>query len=94
MSGFTPGPWSVGITTDGYEIEVVSDIRPYVCLVLPGAIEGVADANARLIAAAPELLEAAQAAWTCISELPPTQSSVEVAQLLLAAIDKATGEAA
>lgn len=48
-------------------------------------------ANARLIAAAPELLEAAQAAWNCIGELSPTQARVETAQLLQAAIAKATG---
>lgn len=45
----------------------------------------------RLIAAAPELLEAAQAAWNCISELSPTLARVEVAQLLQAAIEKGTG---
>lgn len=51
-------------------------------------------ANARLIATAPELLDAAQAAWNCIAELPPTQARVETAQLLQAAIAKATGSAA
>jgi len=34
--------------------------------------EGVA-AKLRLMKAAPKLLEAAQAAWNCIGELPPTQ---------------------
>lgn len=48
-------------------------------------------ADARLIAAAPDLLEAVQAAWDCIGELPPTQARVEVAQLLQAAIEKAVG---
>lgn len=60
MSGHTPGPWRVGITTDSDEIEVVSDARPYVCMALPGALDGVTEANARLIAAAPELLEAVE----------------------------------
>lgn len=40
-----------------------------------------------------DLIEAAQAAWNCIGELPPTQARVEVAQMLQAAIEKATGEA-
>lgn len=34
-----------------------------------------------------QLEEAASAAWTCIAELPPTQARVEVAQMLLAAVD-------
>jgi hypothetical protein len=45
----------------------------------------------RVMNAAPQLLEAAQAAWNCIAELPPTQARVEVAQLLQAAIEQATG---
>lgn len=52
-----------------------------------------AEFDARLIAAAPELLEAAQAAWNCIAELPPTQARVETALLLQDAIAKATGAA-
>lgn len=35
------------------------------------------------------LIAAAQAAWTCIGELSPTQARVEVAQMLAAAIDAA-----
>jgi len=59
MSKHTPGPWYVGCEDeDTGEIEVISGVRPYVCLVLPGAIDEVTPANARLIAAAPELLEA------------------------------------
>lgn len=55
----TPGPWSVGVEdANSGEIEVVSEARPYVCMVLPGAIDGTTAANARLIAAAPDLLEA------------------------------------
>lgn len=55
---------------------------------------GIDHPDARLIAAAPELLEAARAAWNCIGELPPTQARVEVAQLLQAAIEKAAGATA
>lgn len=50
-----------------------------------------AAANAMLYAAGPDLLDAAQAAWNCIAELPPTQARVEVAQMLQAAIEKASG---
>lgn len=51
-----------------------------------------AEANARLCAAAPDLLHAAQAAWICISELKATNVRVEVANALQAAIEKAIGE--
>jgi hypothetical protein len=50
-------------------------------------------AKLRVMKAAPKLLEAAQAAWNCIGELPPTQARVEVAQMLQAAIEEATGSA-
>lgn len=63
----------------------------------PGIDDQCADAimlraTAHLIAAAPDLYEAAQVAWNCIAELSPTQARVEVAQMLQAAIEKATGE--
>lgn len=48
-------------------------------------------ANARLMSAALQLLEAANAAMQCIGELSPTQARVEVAQMLQTAIAKATG---
>lgn len=61
MSKHTPGPWYVGREDENTgEIEVNSDGRPYVCLVLPGAIDEVTPANARLIAAAPELFDFAR----------------------------------
>lgn len=50
------------------------------------------DADVRVFCAAPGLLAAAQAAWNCIAELPPTQARVEVAQMLQEAIEKATGQ--
>lgn len=57
MNKHTPGPWYVGREDeDTGEIEVNSDAHPYVCLVLPGAIDEVTPANARLIAAAPSML--------------------------------------
>ena len=51
------------------------------------------EANAHLITAAPELLDACEAAMQCIGELAPTQARVEVAQMLTSAIAKAKGEA-
>ena len=48
-------------------------------------------ANARLIAAAPDLLDAARAAWNCIAELPCTQARSELALQLQDAVEKAIG---
>ena len=92
MSKHTPGPWNVGHEDENTgEIEVISDGRPYVCLVLPGAIDEVTPANARLIAAAPELLEALQVAELALRERG-LRACGEYKQIE-AAIAKATGEA-
>lgn len=45
-------------------------------------MESTLKESMRMLSAAPKLLEAAHAAWNCISELPPTQARVEVAQML------------
>lgn len=88
MSGkYTPGPWYVGREDENTgEIEVVSDSRPYICLVFSGAIDEVTLANARLIAAAPELLELA----LYVAGDNPDYGHMH--GLAIAAIAKATGE--
>ncbi|RQO83524.1 hypothetical protein [Acidovorax sp. FJL06] len=88
-AGHTPGPWhrfAVYAHT-----EILTQTGELVAVVGSDALRANRSPNARLIAAAPDLLEAAQAAWNCIGELPPTQARVEVAQLLQAAIEKAIG---
>lgn len=92
---FTPGPWKQSLPddtaiygADGWpvcETGVGQDYDEHFARM---------EADARLIAAAPELFEAAEAAMQCIGELPPTQARVEVAQMLQAALAKATGEKA
>ena len=63
----TPGPWQTKVEDElTGQIEIVSDRRPYVCTVHPGGINNMTEANALLIAAAPELLEALQAAMRFI----------------------------
>jgi hypothetical protein len=60
----TPGPWSYNRDEGGYHGHVIST-GDYIVCDLPDAGDGAAphtEANARLIAAAPELLEAAQLA--------------------------------
>ena len=92
----TAGPWlhtmrNVAIADTG-DYDGVDEVKApggrVVVTIWNGSEED--EANARLIAAAPDMLEALQAAWNCIGELPPTQARVEVAQLIRAAIQKAT----
>lgn len=85
----TPGPWHrFGLYA---HIEIRTNAGELIAVVGSDALREDRFLNARLIAAAPDLLEAAQAAWNCIGELPPTQARVEVAQLLQAAVEKAIG---
>jgi len=94
----TPGPWAP-IFKEAYYVQAPDLGHVAIMTNLKGAYglggrrngDEVA-ANCRLIAAAPDLLEASHAAWSCICELPPTQARVEVAQMLQAAIENATGE--
>jgi len=93
MSKHTPGPWRVAPPSVG---------RFKVCTVEGGKIVGEAsnyneqaDANARLIAAAPELLVAAQDAFSILCHLDepiPYERIAECIEDLRAAIAKATGE--
>lgn len=92
----TPGPWHVAHPRSRRSLPHIRNFEGIYVMDAPPRREGVHGtvrqaADARLIAAAPELLEAAQAAWNCIAELSPTQARVETAQMLQAAIDKATG---
>lgn len=84
----TPGPWSIR-TGGGQPIEVIPpiNIRGTIC-------ELDNEANARLIAAAPELLEALTALLTC-TELNMDDMEQETRELIgqaQAVILKATGD--
>ena len=57
----TPGPWSVGDSIDGATVHNESELMVAFCRNLAFDL-GECAANARLIAAAPELLEACQLA--------------------------------
>ncbi|HGO9515755.1 hypothetical protein [Pseudomonas aeruginosa] len=65
MSKHTPGPWEIERYSDGLiqivgDVRIVSDDEENVTTVVEAVSRGD-EANARLIAAAPELLEACQA---------------------------------
>jgi hypothetical protein len=87
-TGHTPGPWVA--TPYGDVMPRGANYLVASCSSKSGMYRDY-EANARLIAAAPQLLEAAQAAWNCIAELPPTQARVEVALMLQESIAAATG---
>lgn len=95
MTSHTPGPWFVGGETDHGEILICSDARPTICAVDPGAREWCTQANARLIAAAPDLLDALQSilpdAVANHVGGPDTELRINSAR---AAITKATGRIA
>ena len=89
---FTPGPWETGddyqvqtVDKHGYEIaEMRIDVPEY-------------EANARLIAAAPDLLEALEAVLLVVGQLRigehlPCDQGMNVTKLCMAAIAKARGE--
>lgn len=86
----TPGPWVV--VEEPYDPEHDLFCRSiysegYNGLLIARADQDFSKADARLIAAAPELLEAADEALRCISNIDNAHASV---RLLRAAIAKAT----
>ena len=105
MSKHTPGPWSVSYGTDISGIENDTEAgcvgQVDVAHVYLRTVDGRTEANARLIAAAPELLEAARLviAWYESEDDRSTADfyqRMEMCRLseiaLRAAIAKATGE--
>lgn len=95
MSEHTPGPWRIGGTKDlkhGRGREIAADAARI------GIVYGVIDpdviANARLIAAAPELLEACRDAASKIDDCLDGKINFrsDFADRLKAAIAKAEGE--
>lgn len=104
---YTPGPWTIAVyPPDDYGAEdlcaYIDGNRKHVAHCMPpdGISTELRDANARLISAAPELLEALQEAVDC--GMVPTSSAkdggavaysrqVRCADLIRAAIAKALG---
>lgn len=104
MSAHTPGPWTIYDPVSPYPgVEAVASQQTIVLWGYGDDDCGVRgknpkeiEANARLISAAPDLLEACQAALAThsLAESEPSLPSLtEVEDMLLAAIAKATGAA-
>lgn len=98
MSKHTPGPWSAEVDRENdHEINIVSGNRPFVATAWPAnhQEDKEQEANARLIAAAPELLEALRIVRDTLPHINGNASSVNsLLKLTGAAIAKATGEQA
>ncbi|MCL6710484.1 hypothetical protein M8R20_46180 [Pseudomonas sp. R2.Fl] len=104
MGGYTPGPWVVYPETNGMEICAVAMAPglPIRQLIARPVLGENWIANARLIACAPTLLEAAQRVTAAFRSLGESRSLIadfelhkecEAAMLALdAAISRATGE--
>ena len=99
MSKHTPGPWVVDEANTNLVARLVDGVYEYVCAVEPSSFSTreynneQEEADARLIAAAPELLEALQACEARLTHL--AQNSVNVVAELKqarAAIAKAEGK--
>jgi len=80
---FLPGPWTVQPIGDETECNILGPARELIAT--------VSDNEARLIAAAPELLEAAKTALAVL-EYEPEPKSTKTLAILRAAIAKATGQ--
>jgi hypothetical protein len=88
----TPGPWHLDETE--YTLFVVSDVCDIVATLAQDAvgIESVID-NARLIASAPELLEALRETLSCIDQHTEDPVVGPIIEQARQAIAKATGGA-
>lgn len=91
MTKHTPSPWNCE-TYDGGSFDVCSSATDHYYVIVSRSRHATRGdeqhANARLIASAPELLEALVA----VSELPGFEPSEPYGQLVVSAIAKATGE--
>jgi len=84
----TPGPWRS--TVNEWGASVVDNGEQFICYI--GSESSEDRANARLIAAAPELLEACERTAGILPELFSWDGDIEFQELLNAAISKARGE--
>ena len=100
MKGFkgTPGPWIADKTSRAVGPVSHDDDQSYGILIPVAWVEfdqdvGIQTSNQRLIAAAPELLEALQRCESVLSNIPLEVCDVEDLLYARAAINKALGEA-
>lgn len=101
-ASFTPGPWSIGPDhfDEGYREIAIQAPNGAGGLCYPAAVVlqfptviGMQDANAALIAAAPDLYAAAQAAFDYLDNWEPgSPGIIDTIEQLRSALAKARGE--
>lgn len=94
----TPGPWAVGpwFDNDGQPEIIIEHVTPHGNLVPAVALGGLVgqEANAHLIAAAPDLLAVARMVIDTYPLVSSAGNSAELIKAARAAIAKATGATA
>lgn len=91
MSKHTPGPWL--IAEDGFITVRIGNNYPEVAKVFDAPFDDhEVPANARLIAAAPDLLEACRAMLDCCYDMDRNDETLAAVKATMKAIAKATGE--
>ena len=96
MSGHTPGPWKLKLGKGIQYTYLVADKKGQDIANwahYPNATKAQTKANARLIAAAPELLDALREAYAAMEPMHHEPVVSEALDAARAAIAKATGEA-
>ena len=89
-TNYTPAPWAVDGTIAAENLDVISKGGRVAMLDCDDIDADTLEANARLIAAAPDLLEALQVAESELRYHAATRNS-EALEIVRAAIQKATG---
>lgn len=94
MSKHTPGPWAIVTDSAGQPMHIVGETYTKICSFLisvkRNCVKDEIVSNARLIAAAPDLLSHLQFAVKVLSGIPAIGAAAQV-DAMRAAIDKATG---
>ena len=93
MTQFTPGPWKVVRYANEFHPRIESDLDPNCAVGEAFVGSDYCDANARLIAAAPDLYEVLSAIMTHHDGFFVATFELELADQAYAALAKARGEA-
>lgn len=92
--GHTPGPWTVNVNNIGVDVVADSMTVAMTCSPTPNDHAPICHANARLIAAAPDMLAALTVVEAVMTIVPPRSDTAEYLEALdkvRAAIAKAEG---